>query len=518
MPVLLHVDDNASIRYARSRTLSSAGYTVIDLETGEEALDVATASAPDGILLDVRLPGMDGFATARALRQNPRLLDVAIVLITSGAVTEISEIAANEEAIDGFLVEPVPPQLLAITMAAALHRKRTQRELRIATAGLEKQLEETRRAAEQNERYRRTLEALMEYVPEGITIAEMPELTITWISKHGIELTGRPAELLHNLPGRHHAQTWGIFHADGTTPAENQELPLTRAGRLGEVVEGEEWILRRPDGSRICCLCNAGPIRDRSGVITGGVIAWRDITDRKRRERALQQSNEELQQFVFSVSHDLQEPLRTVTTFSELLRRRHLDTVGGEGDFLIREMSAAAARMQHLIRDLLAYSQVLPESGRLVQDVDLNRVVAEAMANLNVAIEESEARIAAEDLPVLRGDQHRLTQLLQNLLANAIKYSRDQGPPEIRVWARSAGLKWTICVDDNGPGVPPEQAERVFQPFTRLHGRDVSGTGLGLAIARRIVEGHGGRIWVEASPEGGARFCFTLPVAHSEVS
>ncbi|MBX9600605.1 MAG: response regulator [Bryobacteraceae bacterium] len=513
MPVLLHVDDNDSIRYARSRTLKSAGYTVVDLETGEEALEVATASAPDGILLDVRLPGMDGFATARTLRQNPRLVDAAIVLITSGAVTEISEIAANEETIDGFLVEPVPPQLLAITMAAALNRKRTQRELRIATAGLEKQLEETRRAAEQNERYRRTLEALMEYVPEGITIAELPELAITWVSKHGIELTGRPAELLHNLPGHQHAQTWGIFHADGTTPAENEELPLTRAATRGEVVEGEEWILRRPDGSRICCLCNAGPVRDWSGAITGGVIAWRDITDRKRRERALQQSNEELQQFVFSVSHDLQEPLRTVTAFGELLRRRHLESLGGEGDFLIQEMCGAAARMQHLIRDLLAFSQVLPESGRPVQEVNLNQVAGETIANLKAAIGESGADIELENLPVVRGDQHRLAQLLQNLLANAIKYARDGVQPRIRLTAVSGPSKWTICIQDNGPGIPPEHAERVFQPFTRLHGRDVSGTGLGLAIARRIVEGHGGRIWVEPSPQGGARFCFTLPVS-----
>ncbi|MDQ3742578.1 MAG: ATP-binding protein [Actinomycetota bacterium] len=231
----------------------------------------------------------------------------------------------------------------------------------------------------------------------------------------------------------------------------------------------------------------------------------------EERAAELERSNADLEQFAYAASHDLSEPLRTVAGFSQLLAARYKGRLDDEADEMIRYMGDGVERMQQLIDDLLLYSRV----GRapLKEDrVDLDDVLREALAWLGPAVEESGAEITSDPLPEVRGERGQLAQVFQNLIANAIKFTAPGTVPVVHVAAGSAAGEWRIAVSDNGIGVEPDQAEAIFKMFGRLHPADAyPGTGIGLALVKRIVERHGGRIWVEAGARGGSVFVFTMP-------
>jgi signal transduction histidine kinase len=231
----------------------------------------------------------------------------------------------------------------------------------------------------------------------------------------------------------------------------------------------------------------------------------------EERAAELERSNADLEQFAYAASHDLSEPLRTVAGFSQLLGARYRGRLDDDAHEMIRYMGDGVERMQQLIDDLLLYSRV----GRapLHEDVvDLDVVLQEARAWLGPAAEQAGAEITSDPLPHVRGEQGQLTQVLQNLLGNAIKFTAPGVTPVIHVSAAAAGGEWRIAVADNGIGVEPDQAEAIFKMFGRLHPVETyPGTGIGLALVKRIVERHGGRIWVEAGKSGGSVFVFTLP-------
>ena len=223
----------------------------------------------------------------------------------------------------------------------------------------------------------------------------------------------------------------------------------------------------------------------------------------------LARSNRDLQQFANVASHDLQEPLRTVSSYCELLRRRYRDELDEEANQFIQFAVDGARRMQLLIKDLLAYARV-GSQGLPLAPTSMTDVLQLALANLETMITESGARVIADPLPVVPGDKMLLTQLLQNLVGNSIKYRRE-APPEIHVSVRPQGKFWAFAVADNGIGIDPRFATDVFDLFKRLQTRDKSGMGIGLATCKRIVERHGGEIWLDREYREGARFCFTLP-------
>jgi two-component system, sensor histidine kinase and response regulator len=224
----------------------------------------------------------------------------------------------------------------------------------------------------------------------------------------------------------------------------------------------------------------------------------------------LKRSNEDLGQFAYVASHDLQEPLRQVTGFMKLLRDRYRSKLDDEADEFIQYATDGASRMSDLIRGLLDYSRV-GAPGKKPGAVSCQEALDRALADLDVAISDSGARVTHDALPTLVADKTQVLQLLQNLIGNALKFRREGVAPEIHIGARHEGGQWVLCVRDNGVGIPAEEFDRVFAIFHRLHDRqEYPGTGIGLAICKRIVERHGGRIWVESKVGVGTTFFFTL--------
>jgi PAS domain S-box-containing protein len=230
-----------------------------------------------------------------------------------------------------------------------------------------------------------------------------------------------------------------------------------------------------------------------------------------RSNAALLKANEDLGQFAYAASHDLQEPLRTMTTYAQLLARRYQDALDDHGRGFISNIVEGSKRMQLLVSDLLAFSQA--QGAHLVlRATDLAQVLAVATSNLGSSIEESKATIAHDTLPMLAVDAARLTQVFQNLIGNSIKYRKPDEPPRIHVSAlNELNGYWRFSIHDNGLGFDQSYADQIFGMFKRLHGRDIPGTGIGLSICRKIVEAHGGRIWAESLPGTGSSFSFTLP-------
>jgi PAS domain S-box-containing protein len=300
-----------------------------------------------------------------------------------------------------------------------------------------------------------------------------------------------------------HLQGLVNYMHTGEGPVLNRRIELPALRRNGEVFPVELTI---------------STMKVEDNVIFSAFI--HDISERIRAKEELERtaaelrrSNEELEQFAYIASHDLQEPLRMVASYTQLLERRYaaqLDDVARE---FIGYAVDGAKRMQQFISGLLRYSRVGTEA-RPLEDVNLDEAFAAAIANLRIAIEESGAKVESQPLPVVRGDPRQLIQLFQNLIGNALKFRKPGQPPLVEVRAGPDGDFWRFSVRDNGIGLDPRFSDRIFTIFQRLHTRDeYEGTGLGLAICKKIVERHGGRIWVESREGEGAAFFFTLPAA-----
>ena len=262
--------------------------------------------------------------------------------------------------------------------------------------------------------------------------------------------------------------------------------------------------------------------KDSSGEFDGVTIVARDITEQKQAEeelarqtRELARSNSELEQFAYAASHDLQEPLRMVASYTQLLARRYQGKLDSDADEFISFAVDGATRMQRLINDLLAYSR-LGSHGAPFESTDLETVFDETVANLQIAIGESRSVVTHDPLPTVIADGGQMGRLFQNLISNAIKF-RNESPPQVHISAKQNGEQWIFSACDNGIGIDPEFAERIFVIFQRLHTREeYSGTGIGLAICKKIVERHGGHMWVESQLGKGAAFYFTIPMRKGE--
>lgn len=280
-------------------------------------------------------------------------------------------------------------------------------------------------------------------------------------------------------------------------------LHTTRDGRR-IIVESRQVVVRTSGGVDVVLESN----RD----VTGRVRAEREL---REANEALRRANSDLEQFAFAAAHDLQEPLRNIGIFAQLLTRRHSSELVGDAAEYLNTIRNSAQRMQMLVSDLLAYTSSTNERHPERASANADAVLRRVLQDLARPLKESGGTVTAPVLPALPISEPHLTQLFQNLIGNAIKYSRSGEPPRIDIAIQQEGGESRLSVTDNGQGIEPEYRQRVFGLFKRLHSSDVPGTGLGLAICKRIVEHYGGRIWVEDGPGGvGASFRVALPQRH----
>jgi two-component system, chemotaxis family, CheB/CheR fusion protein len=288
-------------------------------------------------------------------------------------------------------------------------------------------------------------------------------------------------------------------------------LPAHAAFRDFEVVHDFARVGRK------VMLLNAREVFDANAQARIILLAIEDTTDRKRAEDALKATNAELQNFAYALTHDLQEPVRMVVNFTQLLARENEGKLGEQADKLIAYSVEGALRIEALLKALLNYWETTEHGQDTFGPVDCNDVLVETLANIQSVIAQSSAVVTSASLPTVLAERVMLMQVFQNLIANSIKYKGDR-TPRIQIAAEKNGEGWLFSVSDNGIGIDPQDAERIFGMFKRLHGPDIPGVGIGLALCKKVIERHGGRIWVESQARHGATFKFTIPFRNLAVS
>lgn len=374
-------------------------------------------------------------------------------------------------------------------------------------------LVDARTAELQREQY--LLNSLVDNIPDPVFFKDREgrflRVNLAMAKDAGVEA---PSQLI----GKTDADIWA-----GGLPADTAE-DERRILETGQPLINKEEMPVTESGPVRWVLVTKMPLRDETGEITGIFGIARDITQRKQQEiererqaaalakakEALELSNADLQQFAYVASHDLQEPLRAVAGYCQLLGTKLQDSLDEDVQTFLGHATDGAKRMQALINSLLDYARV-ETRGKDFEVVDMNEAIREAVLNLKVGIEESAADVTHDRMPTVCGDRDQIVRLFQNLIGNGIKFRGDEAP-QIRVEVEESSDKWRFSVRDNGIGLEQQYADKIFIIFQRLHTRNqFPGTGLGLAITKRIVERHGGRIWVESKLGEGSVFYFTLP-------
>lgn len=357
------------------------------------------------------------------------------------------------------------------------------------------------------------LESILDNIADGVIVADETGKFVIW---------NKAAERILNLgatdqPPEEWSKHYGVFLPDTTTLCPTEELPLYKALQ-GISVDHQELFIRHPNAPHGVWISVGGrPLTGSDQRIRGGVVVFHDMTFRRQAQEELKahaallaRSNEELKQFAYVASHDLQEPLRSIVGYLQLLQKRYEGKLDASADKFISRSVNAANRMQTLIQDLLQFSRA-DRALKPMADVDFEKVLHQVEENLAIAIKESSAIITHDPLPILWADEKQMVQLLQNLIGNAVKFG-GQRQPVIHVSAIKKRDAWHFSVRDNGIGIASEHFERIFLIFQRLHGREeYGGTGIGLAICKKTVERHGGQIWVESIPGQGSTFHFSIP-------
>jgi len=613
-PRVLWADDNADMRAYVSRLLSGR-FDVQAVADGEAALDAARAHPPDLVLSDVMMPKLDGFGLLRALRADPALREIPVILLSARAGEE-SRIEGIEAGADDYLVKPFSAREIVARVETHLRVSQMRRNAKMALRESEKlfrtfantapailwitesdatcsfisqswfdytgQTEQgalgfgwleavhpedrgkaqriLREASDKGEgfsldfrvrradgEFRWALTSgrprvnadgtFAGYVGSVIDIHERKHAALASSLLSAIVESSDDAIISKDLNGVITSWNKGAERLFGYTageaigksvtmliPAERQDEEPEILARLrrGERMEHFQTVRVRKDGSRMNVSLTVSPVRDAEGRIIGASKVARDITENVRQEAALQaanaalqRANADLQQFADSASHDLQEPLRMVAAYSQLLQKQFGGQMGPIGDKYISYTVEGAMRLERLLEALRTYTQLSASEEEPSEDVDAGAVLKTALSNLKVAIKESGASITFAALPHIRMYEFQLEQLFQNLIANAIRYRGDE-PPQISIDAQRQGDKWQFSVQDNGIGIEPQFQRQVFGMFKRLHSKaEYPGTGMGLAICERIVERAGGRIWVDSERGKGSTFYFTVPCGNA---
>ncbi len=493
---ILLADDNADMREYVRRLLEER-YQVVTVSNGEEALTSAVADPPDLILSDIMMPGLDGFGLLTELRARAETKTIPIVLLSARAGEE-SRVEGLGAGADDYLIKPFTARELLARVAAHLSMRRRRMEA-------EEALRESRA----------TLQSFYDSSPFLMGVVELmgDDIVAIYCNIAAASFLGSDVERIPHQTGE-----------ELRIPREIDALWVKHYRQSQSQGRSISFEYEHPRDTGSCWLNTCvnflgyGP----SGRPRFSFVA-QDITERRRNEVLLRQSNEELrranadlEQFAYSASHDLQEPLRQVAIYSQLLEKKLSSKLDGKALGYLAYCIEGAHRMEMMITDLLAYCQAAKKSDSSVALVSIKDVVETVKKNLSTTIDDTGAEILASALPVVQGDSVPLVHLFQNLISNALKY-RSEKRPRIRISAVEDADQWSFSVEDNGIGIRKEFQSQIFGIFKRLHDRaEYPGTGVGLAICQKIVERYGGRIWVESEPGRGSTFFFTLPRAANE--
>ncbi len=493
-PRIMVVEDESLVALDIKTSLEFLGYEVAaHASSGEEALQLAETSRPDLTLMDIVLQGtMDGVEAANLLWKRHK---IPIVFLTAYSDADTLERAKNAGPF-GYIIKPFEDKDLKAGIEIALQKYEQIKAL----------MED-----------RNWLSLALKSVVDAVTAVDRDAL-VTFLNPVAQSLTGWDEAEALGKPLRE------IFQiVDGQT-GDRVDIPIEKAIVEGEIVSlPEDVSLVRKTGEQVPIGDCISPMKTEDGQIVGGILIVQDNThrrqteeERKRYTSELEWSNKELSTFAAVVSHDLQEPLRKVIAFSDLLKDRVLldDDMGLD---YVKRVQNATQRMQQFIHSLLSYSRVASKVAKM-ESADLNEIVAETLSNLEIRIKETGATVTTDRLPTVEADKFQMYQLFQNLIGNALKFHRKDAPPTIRVTSRRAPAgHWEIAIADNGIGFDEDQSARIFRPFERLHPQcNFEGHGMGLAICEKIVLQHGGSIRAQSVAGQGTTFFLTFPEKQTE--
>jgi PAS domain S-box-containing protein len=499
---LLLVDDDPDNLLALQAILEPLGQELMLAQTGTDALRLCLDHDFAAILLDVRMPDMDGFETAELIRSRRKSLHTPILFVTAYRSDEQLFRGYNLGAVD-FLFKPIVPEILQSKVNVFVELRGTEQLLR--------------RKAEELARAEQRFRAVLEAAPDAMVITNQAG-TIELANSRADTLFGRSREALIGRDIHSLLPSWD---------SPDQEWLQQNPPDLAVPTPEERLTAFRDDGTPFPAEITRNSFHTPDGLLI--TTAIRDATDQAHAEAriqktnleleqrvaertaALRYSNEALRQFAWAASHDLQEPIRTVLTYSQWLTQVLNGNLGSKESQMLETIEQHAHRLNQLLGALRQYIQVSDSGQQSRVPVDCNGVVKAAIWNLQGLIEESGATVECGPLPTLSSLELPLVQLFQNLISNAIKY-RSADPPVIQISARRDEESWVLSVQDNGIGIDPKYFNYIFGVFRRLHGAQKSGTGIGLAICRAAVERLGGRIWVESTPGSGSTFYVSLPV------
>jgi two-component system, chemotaxis family, sensor kinase Cph1 len=492
---ILVADDDAVGATMLARSLQRWSFDAVTAADGERAWERLQADPTIRVaIVDWMMPGVDGLELCRRIRADERTAHLHVIMLTArDARGDLIE--ALTAGADDYLIKPFDPDEL---------RARVQVASRVAT--LQAHLAE--RVAELH-----ASQAHLQFLSANMLdlVAHLrPDGTFAYASPSHRQMLGYPPDVLVGT------SSLDLVHPDD----RDRVVTAMRLGLTTLEPGRAEYRARRADGEYVWMEAVGAPLPAQGGGASDLLMSARDITDRKKDEervkaarQELERSNAELGQFVYIASHDLQEPLRMVTSYLGLIARRYQGVLDEDAKEFIAFAVDGAARMQRLLNDLLVYSRVGTKAKPLAP-VDAGAALQAARDNLRVAIDEAAATITTGSMPMVSADETQLIQLFQNLLANAIKFRGTPAPVIHVTAAREADDAWRFAVRDNGIGIDPADFERMFQMFQRLNpAGKYPGTGAGLAICKKIVTRHGGRIWAESAVGQGATFFFTLQPA-----
>jgi PAS domain S-box-containing protein len=493
MKKILVVDNHPVMLKFMTNLLGGKGHQVLTAEDGLSALEILETYTPDAIFVDLVMPNIDGKKLCKVIRSMQKLKDAHLIIISAVAAEEEMDLA--ELGVDAYIAKG-PLRKMGQYVLAVLEQldKGASHGLSDKIAGLEdidrQQITKELLSSKNHS------EAILNNMSEGI-LELTPEGKIIYANPRAILLTGTPEE---KLLGSHFTQ---LFHEAHRKRIEDQlaaigDMPWAIAEDSPAILNGKQVLL------------NIVGVKDEEQKSIVAIL--NDITERKRAEEELKSKNEELENFVYTVSHDLKSPVVTLSGFASALEEDYGDKLDEEAKGYLRFIQEASAKMGALIKDLLELSRV----GGVMQpeeEVDFSAVVKESLMVLLPRIEEGGIELMMVDgFPVVRCDRKRMVQVMENLLTNAIKFRGENPSPRIEIGNREEEGFHRFWVKDNGIGIDPQYHGRIFEVFQSLREvKDDEGTGMGLTIAKKIVEQHGGRIWVESAKGKGSTFSFTLP-------